>query len=537
MKRACLGCVSCLIFVSVVYQGQERQNVMNLCSDLPLFYCIFYIVKAKVRLRLVNFNSPVHNQLASQSIDSSQGPTQPVRRPFSDTAILISPYSTRPTRTTNEVTHIPSQPSTFEPLSREQVPPSQPCPFNNFPYGTGIFPGVPPPIERDPEYAREQFSLRYGTVNTNAHNPFSSQSIDSSTGPTQRRFSDTAILLSPSSTRPTRTTNEVTHIPSQPSTFEPLSREQVSPSQPSHFNNFPYGAGIFPGVPPPIEGDSEHTREQFSIGYGPRNTGVHNSLQSSSIDSSPDRTQIVQPPPSRADILQTPSFSSSSSSPSTRTTNEVTHMPSQPSTFEPLNREQVPPSQPCPLNKSPNFTGILPGVPTPIERDPEYAREQFLLGYGPRNTGVHNSLPSSSIDSSPDPTHTQKRPLSRTDILPSPSSTLSTRTTNEVTHMPSQPSTFEPLSREQVSPSQPCSFNNFPYDSGILPEVPPPIKQDMEYAREQFLLGYGPRIFPGVPPPIRQDLEYAEEQFLLRYGPQRPPFPPTQMTPHHPPNP
>lgn len=45
----------------------------------------------------------------------------------------------------------------IEPLNITGPPPNSSCPFNNFRYGTGIFPGIPPPIERDPEYANEQY--------------------------------------------------------------------------------------------------------------------------------------------------------------------------------------------------------------------------------------------------------------------------------------------------------------------------------------------------------------------------------------------
>ncbi|VDO09283.1 unnamed protein product [Rodentolepis nana] len=194
--------------------------------------------------------------------------------------------------------------------------------------------------------------------------------------------------------------------------------------------------------------------------------------------------------------------------PVTSLTSEEAHTPFRRSTFEPRNGEQITPSQPCPFNNFPYGSGIFPGVPPPIERDPEYAREQVSHRYGPRNTGVHNALPSQSVDSSPDPTQIVQRPLSRNDILPSPSSTRPTRTTDEEAHIPSQPSNFEPLSREQVPPSQPCPFNNFRYGTGI---------------------------FPGVPPPIGRDIEYEREQTLLRCRPKRPPPPAAHSTPHHPP--
>ncbi|VDL58410.1 unnamed protein product [Hymenolepis diminuta] len=44
-----------------------------------------------------------------------------------------------------------------EPLNITDPLPSASCPFNNFRYGTGIFPGIPPPIEHDPEYEEEQY--------------------------------------------------------------------------------------------------------------------------------------------------------------------------------------------------------------------------------------------------------------------------------------------------------------------------------------------------------------------------------------------
>ncbi|VUZ48277.1 unnamed protein product [Hymenolepis diminuta] len=58
------------------------------------------------------------------------------------------PTSQPPQRSTQPPDIIP--PNTTEPL------PFSWCPFNNFRYGTGIFPGVPPSIERDLEYADEK---------------------------------------------------------------------------------------------------------------------------------------------------------------------------------------------------------------------------------------------------------------------------------------------------------------------------------------------------------------------------------------------
>nr|CDS26804.1 hypothetical protein HmN_000697900 [Hymenolepis microstoma] len=49
-----------------------------------------------------------------------------------------------------------TQLSDIAPSRTKEHSPIAQCPFNNFPYGTGIFPGVVPPIERDLEYANEK---------------------------------------------------------------------------------------------------------------------------------------------------------------------------------------------------------------------------------------------------------------------------------------------------------------------------------------------------------------------------------------------
>ncbi|VDO09282.1 unnamed protein product [Rodentolepis nana] len=51
--------------------------------------------------------------------------------------------------------HSTQAPDIPPPRAKEH-PPLGPCPFNNFPHGTGILPGVVPSTERDLAYAREQ---------------------------------------------------------------------------------------------------------------------------------------------------------------------------------------------------------------------------------------------------------------------------------------------------------------------------------------------------------------------------------------------
>nr|CDS26805.1 expressed protein [Hymenolepis microstoma] len=85
-------------------------------------------------------NSRASNRLPSQSFDFSAVPT---------------PTQPAPPILTNEQTWGFSQPRNIGPPNMSYYPPNLQCPFNNFPYGTGIFPGIPPPIDRDPEYLVE----------------------------------------------------------------------------------------------------------------------------------------------------------------------------------------------------------------------------------------------------------------------------------------------------------------------------------------------------------------------------------------------
>ncbi|VUZ48279.1 unnamed protein product [Hymenolepis diminuta] len=90
------------------------------------------------------------NHEQSQPLDLSSVAPAIVARPSN--YVRHSPYP--PTHTEPSVND-PPQFSIYIPYIEPHFYPFSSCPFNNFRYGTGIFPGVPPPIEYDPEYENE----------------------------------------------------------------------------------------------------------------------------------------------------------------------------------------------------------------------------------------------------------------------------------------------------------------------------------------------------------------------------------------------
>ncbi|KAM3171031.1 hypothetical protein ACTXT7_017427 [Hymenolepis weldensis] len=107
----------------------------------------------------------VDNQVQAQPLDLSSVPTAVPPRSLNNIRHLLPPppshvempVDERPQHSANH----PIIEHYYILLNTTDPPPSPSCPFNNFRYGTGIFPGVPPPIERDPEHANEQYLISH----------------------------------------------------------------------------------------------------------------------------------------------------------------------------------------------------------------------------------------------------------------------------------------------------------------------------------------------------------------------------------------
>ncbi|KAM3180561.1 hypothetical protein ACTXT7_016043 [Hymenolepis weldensis] len=102
----------------------------------------------------VSFGVDNHEQ--SRPLDFSSVITAVPSHPSNNIRNLLHPPRNHTGLSANDPPQLSIQTPYIEPPNIAYPFPIPSCPFNNFRYGTGIFPGVPPPIERDREFENEQ---------------------------------------------------------------------------------------------------------------------------------------------------------------------------------------------------------------------------------------------------------------------------------------------------------------------------------------------------------------------------------------------